>query len=161
MQYSLDGGLTTFTMTDIFRRIKADKADIQNSLAYDEYDIRSGETPEILADKIYGDVNLHWVLLVINEIIDPRFDWPMEENVLYNYIENKYGTDNMYAVHHYINNDGDVVHSSYALGAKTPVSNFEYEVALNESKRRINVLKPIYVSAFVKSFERAMGTGGL
>lgn len=158
-RYSLDGGLTTFLMTDIFRRVKADRADISNSLAYDEYDVRNGETPEILADKLYGDVNLHWILLVINEIVDPRFDWPMDETVLHNFIESKYGFNNMYSTHHYINNDGDIVHSSYAL-PKTAVTNFEYETSLNETKRKIVVLKPPYVSAFTKSFETAMAANG-
>ncbi len=158
IRYSLDNLQTSFVITDIFRRVKADQRDILSSLAYDEYDIQEGETPEILADRIYNNVYYHWVILVTNDIIDPRWDWPMDSDVFFDYVVEKYGQNNLGAVHHYVNSTGDIVHSSYA-GNKTAVSNFDYEQTLNEEKRRIQVVKPQYLSAFLKNFERALNSG--
>lgn len=158
LRYSLDNGRTNFIIQDVFTRIKADQRDIINSVAYDEYDIHDGETPEILADKLYNDSQLHWVILITNDILDPRWDWPLDSNTFYDYVVEKYGISNLNAVHHYVNENGDIVHSSYA-GVKTPVSNYDYELARNETKRRIKVVKRQYLPAFVSTFERSLING--
>jgi len=110
--YSFDTGnlVSTFAMTDILRRVRADDVNVANVLSYDEYDIGDDETPEILADKLYGDPTLHWVILISNEILDPRWDWPLPVQSLQNFIINKYGVDNQYSVHHYENTSGDTVY---------------------------------------------------
>ena len=151
--YSFDSGNTVgvIVVTDILRRVKADDANIKNVLAYDEYDIQDGETPEIIADKLYNDSTLHWIILISNEILDPRFDWPLSTNALANYVTDKYGVGNEHALHHYVNDYGDVVHSSYA-GTKYEVNNTDYENEQNETKRRIKVLKSKYVPQFTQSF---------
>ena len=91
ISYSLDEGVSSFVMTDFFRRVKADANSILGSSAYYEYQLADGDTPEILAHKLYGDPNLHWVILITNETIDPRFDWAQTQNSLTNYIRDKYG----------------------------------------------------------------------
>lgn len=155
--YSLDNNQTTFLATDIFRRVKSDYNNVKTSLAYDEYDIKEDETPEILADQIYGNPQLHWIILVVNEVIDPRWDWPLDVQSLESYIDEKYGAEKT-TIRYYVNTDGDVVHSSYA-GVKTPVTNYDYEVELNESKRRIKILKPQFAPAFITSFMEKMQNG--
>jgi len=157
ISYTFDGGVTRFLATDIFTRVKSDYDNVKTSLAYDEYDIRDGETPEALADKLYNDSALHWVILIINEVIDPRWDWPLDTNSLQAWIADKYGS-NINAVRYYVNSVGDVVHSSFA-GTKTPVTNYDYEIAQNESKRRIRILKPRFVATFVTSFMDKMQNG--
>ena len=151
INYSLDGGRTTFPMTDIFRRVLAIDNNLQTSLIYDDYDIIDGETPEIVADKFYNESYYHWVILIVNNIIDPRFDWPMRNAELRTFIKRKYDIENVDAVKHYINDNDEIVHSSYA-GTKYPVSYYEYEEAINEEKRRINIVKPEFLPAFVNSF---------
>jgi len=155
--YSLDDGQTSFLATDIFRRVKADYDNVKTSLAYDEYDIKEDETPEILADQLYNNSQLHWIILLVNEIIDPRWDWPLDTQTLESFIDEKYGEDKN-VVRYYVNSTGDVVHSSYA-GAKTPVTNYDYEVEQNEAKRRIKVLKARYVPTFINSFLEKMQNG--
>lgn len=63
-----------------------------NTSLYYYYSIEDGETPEILAYKLYGSVEKHWILLMFNNILDPQYDWPMEQRNLGAYIENKYST---------------------------------------------------------------------
>jgi|LakMenEpi03Aug12_release.lakeMendotaPanAssembly.Ray.scaffolds.fasta_scaffold322559_2 hypothetical protein len=110
INYSLDDGISSFVMTDFFRRVKADANSILGSSAYYEYQLADGDTPEILAHKLYGDPNLHWVILITNETIDPRFDWAQTQNSLTNYIRDKYGAANVNAAHHYENSSGDTVY---------------------------------------------------
>lgn len=151
INYSLDGAVTSFQVTDFFRRIRADKGNVETSLAYYEYQIRDGETPDNLAANIYGNSEYHWVLLIINEIIDPRWDWPMMGNTLLQYVETKYGANQALATHHYENEDGDTVHVSYA-GIKYSITNYDHEDRLNEARRTIKILKPRFLAEFVQSF---------
>ena len=159
INYSLDGGETSFSVLDIFRRIKADRLNILTSLAYYTYDVDSNDTPEIVADRVYNDSGLHWVILLTNEIIDPRWDWPMSDGQLISYTKNKYNIDNVYATYQYTNDDGDVVHSSYA-GNKYPTSYLDYETAQNETRRQIKILKAQYVPQFIRSFDGIVNNGG-
>ena len=156
MLYSLDGSATNFVMTDLFRRVISSDNNTIGTLSYDEYDVLDGETPEIVAAKIYDNAELHWVILLVNNIIDPRYDWPLPVDTLNTLITNKYGAGNEYAVHHYIDENNDIVHSSFA-GTKYPVSNYTYEEELNETRRRIKILKPNYVSQYIQNFEQAIG----
>ena len=155
--YTLDSGVTTFNIVDVFTRVKADIQKTLSRTAYDEYDIQDGETPEILADKFYENVKLYWIILISNEILDPRFDWPLTTQQLSSYITGKYGAANINAIHHYVTNDAyaDIVHSSYA-GLKLPVTNTVYEEGVNDAKRRIKILKPQFVPDFVNNFNRIL-----
>lgn len=151
--YSFDKGITAKVITNITLRAVLDQQIKDNLSLYDEYDIRDGETPEIVSDRFYGTTLYHWLILHVNDILDPRYEWPLSTNNLINYCQSKY--DNIYATHHYEDSNGVIVNSDY-VGA-TSVSNFQYEDRLNEAKRRIKVLKPAYVSTitsdFIKKFQ--------
>lgn len=116
IEYSLDEGVSSFTMTDFFRRVKADANSILGSSAYYEYQLADGETPEIVAHKLYGDPNLHWVILITNETLDPRFEWAQTKDSLTAYIQDKYGADKINAAHHYENSSGDTVYYKVFTG---------------------------------------------
>jgi len=176
LYYTLDDGKTVQIVTDILKRIALSKELRDNTSVYDLYDIKDGETPEIVANKVYGDPQLHWVLLIANDIIDPRFDWPMSYYNLLQYCNAKYGENQIYQHHHYINDksfitvdarlidnestfsnivpivfqSSDGVESELLLENADlnliPVTNFDYENELNESKRLIRIIKPAVVS---------------
>jgi hypothetical protein len=61
-----------------------------NSVVYYSYVIQDGDTPEVLAHKLYGDVEKHWMILFMNDIIDPQYQWPLQQKTLIDYIEEKY-----------------------------------------------------------------------
>jgi hypothetical protein len=90
--YSLDDLASGQVVPDILRRVAAVNELKSNSSYFDEYDIKDGDTPEILADKIYGDSGLHWIILLINEIVDPRFDWPLPYDDFISFCIAKYGS---------------------------------------------------------------------
>lgn len=166
INFSLDGGLTSFPMTDIFRRVRALDINIGNSTLYDPYDVRDGETPEIVADKFYNNAKLHWIILITNDILDPRFDWTLQEPQLRAYTAAKYNITNIDAIKHHVNDLGDVVYNADGDPAKDypgttyPVSYYDFENAANESKRRIKLLKPKFVPAFTKNFQSLLKTNG-
>lgn len=92
--YTLDNRSSVQVVTNIALRIKLTDELVNNIAVYDEYDIKDGDTPETLAFELYGDTNLHWVILHANEILDPRFDWPLDSYNLSKFVEGKYGSLN-------------------------------------------------------------------
>jgi hypothetical protein len=138
---------------DITRNIRFRRDVLANVSLYDEYDIVDGETPEIIAEKIYGNPEYHWVIMLANERHDYITDFPLPEYVLEKYIVDKYGATR-YSIHHYENVKGFVVNSN-ATGA-TSVSNDAYERDLNEAKRRIKIISPDLLSVILKQYEDLM-----
>ena len=138
---------------DITRNIRFRRDVLANVSLYDEYDIVDGETPEIIAEKIYGNPEYHWVIMLANERHDYITDFPLPEYVLEKYIVDKYG-GTRYSIHHYENVKGFVVNSD-ATGA-TSVSNDAYERDLNEAKRRIKIISPDLLSVILKKYEDLM-----
>ena len=78
------------TVTNLIARFGFEQKLKENSTVFYEYNIQDGDTPEIVADKYYGDVERHWIVLLFNDIIDPQFDWPLQYNTLIEYIDKKY-----------------------------------------------------------------------
>ena len=77
-------------VTDITKRIGFEQEFKKNSAAYFKISVTDDDTPEILAHKFYDDVEKHWIILMMNDIVDAQFDWPMKEQDLYKFIESKY-----------------------------------------------------------------------
>jgi hypothetical protein len=138
----------TYAITDITRNIRFRRDVLANITVYDTYDVVSGETPEILAERFYGDPNLHWVVMLANQRYDYRNDWLMDTTALEKYIVEKY--DDPYGIHHYESNNLIV---SYDYPNAQPVTNWEYEDTINESKRTIKVVSPELLNIVLKNFE--------
>jgi hypothetical protein len=86
------GGNTTDTITNIVARFTLEQKFKENTATYYNYNIRDGETPEIIASKVYGSPEKHWLILMMNDIVDPQYDWPLEYKTLNDFIESKYST---------------------------------------------------------------------
>lgn len=78
--------------TNIFVRVRVIVEKLDQIFHYYEYTIKDGETPEILAEKYYGDPEAHWLVLITNNKTDPQFDWPLMGDNFNNYVANKYGS---------------------------------------------------------------------
>lgn len=156
-------------VTDIFNRVAAIFA-AKNLYNLETTAIQEGETPELLAYKIYGREDYHWVLLVVNNIVDVREEWPRDDRDLYKYCLDKYGEENVYtAVHHYRTTDSreaegipaglivDYDGTELANGNIEPVTNWDYENDLNNAKREIKYFPAKYLGTFVKEFDKLIG----
>lgn len=133
---------------DISQNVRVRKEILANVTLYDEYDIRDGETPEIIAEKVYGSPHYHWVIMLCNDKHNYVDDFPLPIPELEKHIDNKYGV-NKYATHHYVNAAGYTVDSTQG----TSVSNYDYEMTLNESKRRIKLIAPSLLNTIIKNFK--------
>ena len=57
-------------VTNLLKRV-AIRSKVKNSaMLYDTYDIKNGDTPESLADRLYNNSQLHWVILLVNDIVE-------------------------------------------------------------------------------------------
>lgn len=163
--YDINADGNVKVVPDIFRRIKMrDKIKDEVSLL-DAYDVNDNEKPEDVAYKMYGDADYYWVVLMMNQITNRYFDWPLSNQAFESYVKEKY--TNPAGIHHYEktqtsgtqtgNGPADFRHcievNADEPGA-TSVSNYEYEQRLQDQKRQIKVLNPNYLSAFIKEFDK-------
>ena len=117
-----------------------------NTLLYDTYDVKEGETPESLAFKLYGDSEYHWIVLFANNITDRYHDWPMSTPQFLEFINEKYADPN--ALHHYeipqtsgdttIKIDIGTDNTDYPSASE--VTNFEFEQDRQDTIRQIRLL---------------------
>jgi hypothetical protein len=136
---------------DITRNVRLRKEILSNVTVYDEYDIMDGETPEIISEKIYGTPLYHWVIMICNERYNYVDDFPLTQYQLDNHVTDKYGVGNEYDTHHYIDYNGNIVDSTNPQA--TSVSNFDYEIQINEGKRRIKLISPTLLNTILKNFK--------
>ena len=192
--YSLSNKSTSADfITNIIARFGFEKELKENSNIYYPYDIQDGDTPETIANKYYGSPERHWVVLLFNDIIDPQYDWPLDQRTIIKYINDKYAangsanvtpqtglawsqsnTKSYYKVVTRVTNNAtkNTIKEKIELDANTyanvVISNstktlqsgtvivetvsketetyYDYEVNLNESKRRIRLLRSEIVS---------------
>lgn len=88
-------------LTDITANVRIRKAILEDITLYDEYDMREGDTPEIVAERIYGNAEYHWIIMLANQRYDYLSDFPLSSAELEEHIADKYGADHVYDVHHY------------------------------------------------------------
>lgn len=137
-------GDTQTIVPDIFRRVHLDKY-FQNRLHLQSYYINDHESPEIVSDKFYGSGKYHWLVIIANNIVDVKREWPLSSNSLIAYCDDKYGEGNRTDVHHYVMTEDRTVivdwdASKVTSGDYESVTNLEYETDLNDSKRQIFLL---------------------
>ena len=86
---------------NLFRRVRARdsfNAVFSSSLSYT---ILPGETVEYLSFKQYNDSSYYWAILLLNNILDIHSEWPMTPDELEDYMETKYGADNIDKIRHW------------------------------------------------------------
>lgn len=77
-------------VTDILARVALRSNYANKVQLYYEYDLQEGDTPEIVASKYYGDPEKGWIIMFMNEIIDPIFDFPLSQYNFIEYLDRKY-----------------------------------------------------------------------
>ena len=149
-------------VTNILRRVKLRAKVKTNVMLFDTYDVKEGETPEMIADKLYGNPELHWVVLMVNDITDRFHQWPMNFSQFNQYVADKY--DDVNGIHHYevaqesgdtsikiwVENDSD----TNAYSGATAITNYEYEQSEQDRKRKIRLLDVQYLGLFTSEFEK-------
>lgn len=123
------------TVKNILVKISFEKEFRDNSVLYYEYFVNEGDTPDIIAHKIYGSSENNWIILLLNEMLHPQFDWPLDSKSLSKYIDKKYQSEE------YANNSTE--------GAGTTWSQLNIkEYFLVETKRNQRLDEQISVEKF-------------
>ena len=172
---------STIEVKNIFKRAKL-RTDLDQAITgFNYYTIKEGMRPDMVAQELYDNAELDWVVLISNNITNIRNQWPLTHNDLQEYMIDKYGSEaNVAGIHHYetrkivdeynriIIPAGLEVDANFSFKYKNhsnsivtvnPVSaitNYQYEVRLNDEKRRIKVLKPEYVDGFLIDHKEIM-----
>ena len=169
---------------NLFKRSKL-RTDLDQAItAFNYYNIKDGMRPDMVAQELYDNPELDWVVLTSSNITNIRNQWPLDHNDLQEYMLEKYGSEaNIAKVHHhetrkivdeynrvvmpaglrvdenfsfqYLNFSGQVI-KVLSSQVVAPVTNYQYEVRLNDEKRRIRVLKSEYLSAFISEHREIM-----
>ena len=169
---------------NIFKRSKL-RTDVDQVItAFNYYYIPEGDRPDIVAENVYNDSELDWVVLTSNNITNMRDQWPLSHNDLHTFMLEKYGSEqNILGVHHYetkkivdeynrvvmpagleVDMNFSFEYLSYSkqiikiLSSQVVamITNYDYEVKLNEEKRRIKILKPEFLPVFITDHQRIM-----
>jgi hypothetical protein len=89
-------------MTNVMARASVIPTLLNDPLVFYTYDVQDGDTPEIVAYKYYGDVYRYWVVLYVNQMLDPQWAWPLSGQNFQAYIDDKYSEIDPYStVRHY------------------------------------------------------------
>lgn len=164
---------------DILRRVAVRMSIRDQTRLFIEYHVKDTDTPEIVADRLYGDPALHWIILFMNDMFNRWIDWPLPQDRLRDFVTAKYGAGNEQDTHHYELIDGthtngqifledsddfniqdstgafiSVQDISTNIGQPLPISNTEHEDRLNEDKRRIRLLRSDYVPEVIEEFRQ-------
>ena len=163
--YDSTGNQVFKAVTNLLRRVGLRSNVRANALLYDTYDVKEGETPEIIAHKLYGDAELHWVILLVNDITDRYHQWPMSGGQFLDYINDKYSNPD--AIHHYetTQTSGDTkvkveVFNEVdddAYTGLTPITNREFEEQEQDKRRKIRLLDPSFVEQFIDEYKKLIG----
>lgn len=164
------------TAKNFFRRYKVKDEVFSNAVLFQKYAIEDGERPDALAEKAYGDPFYDWVILIVNNMVNAQYDWPMTNYQVYKVLESEY--DDPYSeIHHYETDEigpykaGQYVDETFYNGTHKlnidgaittkngneicrPVTVAEYYTNENEKKRQIYLLKPVYFQQFVDDFRK-------
>jgi len=80
-------------LTNIMARATLLQEMQNNPMLFYKYSVQDGDTPEIVAEKYYGDPYKYWIVLYSNQLLDPAWAWPLKYEDFRSFINSKYGTE--------------------------------------------------------------------
>jgi len=182
---NLDSNLSSeYTrVKNLFKRGELRSDIFVNLTFFNKYSIVGEESPDEVSLKLYDTEEFDWVILLANNIINVRDEWPLSNDSLYNYLIDIYGSEeNLQKIHHYEtieikDESGRVVlrkglrtEEMYSFtyyeratqqnitvsNASEAISNYIDAVRKEEAKRNIFVLKPEYLNVLTNDIEKIM-----
>ncbi|MDP7366472.1 MAG: baseplate wedge protein 53 [Candidatus Pacebacteria bacterium] len=154
-------------VTNIMKRVKFRPSVIENISDYYPYRVREGERPDIVSFQKYGTVAYSYLILLLNDIVDPLFDWPLHTRQFENYIIEKYGsistaqTTNKYyyqIVRSEVARTGTseripevkiivdlTTYNTLDASVKSSQTVYDWEDELNDNKRDIKLINPNFI----------------
>ena len=173
------------TVKNLFKRGTLADDIFQDLTIFTKYEIKGDDRPDNVANKVYQDPDLDWVILLANNIINIQSEWPMPQRDFDRYLLDKYETyEKLNEVHHYetlecknlvgavvvpkglwVESDYSVTYYDWYAGAEmtksssdivVSVTNYGYEDNLENEKRNIYLLKPKYLNIIKDDLKEMM-----
>ena len=172
------------TVKNLFKKGELRKDIFQNVAFFTKYQILGNDRPDNVAFEIYDDSSLDWLVLTCNNVINVQTEWPLPQQQFDNYVLDKYGDYNtLYnGIHHYETSEvknsqgvtvvpsGLEVSSPYTISyydyltslqvdtgnIALPVTNYDYEIKLEDAKRNIFLLKKEYLGIITNDMPEIM-----
>jgi|TARA_B100000131_G_scaffold49120_1_gene43732 hypothetical protein len=167
---------------NIFKRGKIREDFFESTVAFSKYSVLGDDRPDNVAKEIYDDSSLDWVILISNNIINVRDEWPMNQQDFNRYLNNKYTPERLSSTKYYETKEvrngngilllqaGQIVDSDFTFeftnfgsnnslsGSQimTSVSHYEDEVRKNDAKRAIFTLRPNYLDTIMEDMKKIM-----
>ena len=166
MAYDVAGNENYKLLPNILKRVKLRSGLRSGSFLFDNYDVKDGERPEDVAYKYFGDAELHWIILMTNNVTDRYYQWPLSQPQFQEHLTDKYGAGNEDATHHFekttdsgktsSNGPSDYSHMVECNsddGDPDIITNRQYEQRLQDKYRSIRLLNRKFLDTFVDEFE--------
>ena len=166
---------------DITRKVSLSSALKFTSLDYSNYSLQDGDTPEMIAHYYYDDVELAWLVLLSNDIVDPYTQWYKTQEHLEEYIKVQYETKSGTTgdavlewtkkptiasnIVRYQSKLTPEIQINYATYIANPTAEFEVvriydeEYNLNESRRTIKLVNKSYLGFIRNRFKEVINGG--
>ena len=169
---------------NFFKRVRLRDDIFQDLTFFTKFTVAGDDRPDNVANTVYDDPSLDWVVLLSNNIVNVQSEWPLGQAAFNTYITEKYGDETtLYSgIHHYESrevqaNDGTIIIPSgqrVSIGQSVsffdedssqqivrtdvamPITNYAFEEKLNDEKRNIFVLKPIYLNIVFDDIDQLM-----
>tara|TARA_Y100001938_G_scaffold36394_1_gene50181 strand:+ start:1020 stop:1673 length:654 start_codon:yes stop_codon:yes gene_type:complete len=171
-----------YVTKNLFRRGKIREDFFQNAVAFEKFLIVGDNRPDNVAEEIYGDPELDWVVLISNNILNVRDEWPMSQYDFQRYLNNKYDPEQLTQIHHYETKDirdqqnililegGLTVDANFTFkysqdGNNFSLSgsdildsftNFDFETKKNDKKRDIFIIRSKYIDMILEDLREIM-----
>ena len=162
MVYDLKGDKKFKLLPDILRRVKLRAGLSASRFVFDKYNVKENENPEDVAFKYYGDPTYHWVVLMVNNITDRYYQWPMKQPDFEEFLADKYGAGSEDSVHHYelaqtsgkttSIDDSHMLEVNSDTSGATTITNRQFEERQQNKLRQIRLLEDKYLDAFTEEF---------
>ena len=164
---------------NLFKRGAIRNDFFENAVAFEKYNVVGDDRPDNVASEIYDDPELDWVVLLSNNIINVRDEWPMSQYDFQRYLDNKYDKVQLSQIHHYetveilnplglrileaglkVDESFEYKYSfegtNYTVSDVTSVTNYQYEINKNDAKRNIYVLRKSYLPMIMEDMRDIM-----
>ncbi len=155
------------SVTNIMKRVKFKPEVLEDISEYYPYIVRDGERPDIISYNQYDTVAFAYLIILINDVQDPIFDWPLSTQQFEQFIANKYGsldsamttTKNYYQiVRAEVPRTGtservpevkfivdETTYNSLDQTLRTTQTNYDWEEELNNDKKEIRLINPNFI----------------
>ena len=162
MVYDIKGNSNYTLLPDILRRVKLRAGLASSRFVFDKYNVKEGEKPEDVAFKYYGDAQYHWVVLMVNNVTDRYYGWPMDQAQFAEYLTDKYGAGSEDSVHHYelaqtsgattSSDESHMLEVNSDTENATAVTNRQFEERVQNDIRQIRLLDQRFLDTFTEEF---------